>query len=177
MRSMLTLATPIERASLKARVACAASVLRSSTASARGSKPCTPRLRRLTPPSSQAATRASSVLAGLASRVTSASGRTSNVARMNRSRRVISPGGSRPVVRNHLFDALPHAVLDACDLAADLLDVGVLGPVALALAPQAGVLAAQVRHRSADAAIETQIITRLGAGHLLAAVAAEDEDR
>ena len=89
------LATPMRRASLKARVACAASVLRSSTARARGSNPCTPRLRRLTPPSSQAAILASSVLAGLASSVISASGATLNVVRMKRSSRPASSAGSR----------------------------------------------------------------------------------
>src|SRR5437763_1381187 len=53
MRSMLMLGTPISRARPNALVACAASVLRSSTARARGSNPCTPRLKRFTPPSSR----------------------------------------------------------------------------------------------------------------------------
>ena len=86
---------PIERASSNAWVACAASVLLSRTASARPSKPWTPRLRRFTPLSSHAASFVSSVLAGFASRVISASRATSKFARMKARSRVASSAGSR----------------------------------------------------------------------------------
>src|SRR5947209_663009 len=62
---------------------------------ARPSNPCTPRLSRLTPPCSQASSLASSVLPGLASSVTSASGSTSKVERIWLSTIAISSGGSR----------------------------------------------------------------------------------
>src|SRR2546428_11544505 len=84
--------------------------------------------------------------------------------------------GRVPLVRDEPLDALAHAVFDPRNLVPDLLDVGVLGPIALAFSPQPGVLAAQVGDRAAHAAVEAKPVTGLRARDLLPAVAAEDED-
>src|SRR3979411_2430104 len=81
-----------------------------------------------------------------------------------------------PLVRHELFDPLSHAVLDASDLPPDLVDIGLLGPVALALAPESRVFVAQVGHRRADLAIEAAAIARLTTRDLLATVATENQD-
>src|SRR4029077_16221347 len=81
-----------------------------------------------------------------------------------------------PFVRNQLFDPRPHAILDPGDLMPDLLHVGLMALVALALAPQSRVLVAQVGHRPAHLAVEAQLISSLRARHLLSAVLAKDKD-
>src|SRR5258708_2792290 len=83
--------------------------------------------------------------------------------------------GGVAIVGDQLFDPLRHAVLDASDLPADLLHVCIRAAVALALAPQARVLVAQVGNRPAHLAIDAEAVPGLCAGHLLAAFAAEDQ--
>jgi hypothetical protein len=58
------------------------------------------------------------------------------------------------LIGNQLTDSLRDSVLDPADLPADLVDVGVLRRVALALTPQARMLVAQVRDRPPDTAID-----------------------
>src|SRR5439155_1696045 len=59
------------------------------------------------------------------------------------------------VVRHELLDPQRHSVFDARDLPSDLLDVGLLRAVALALAPQARVLLPQLGLRPASASAFT----------------------
>src|SRR5438874_3404689 len=80
------------------------------------------------------------------------------------------------VVGYELFDALRDAVLDSGDLPGDLVHVCIGRAVALALAPQAGVLVTQLRDRAPDLAVEAKAPLRLRAGHLLAAVTAENQE-
>src|SRR5438034_1216060 len=186
MRSMLMFGMPIARARPNARVAWAASVRLSRTARARGSKPWTPRLSRLTPPSSQACTLRSSVLAGFASSVTSASGARSAIPRshaldhVSLASRCFQLAAQQvrglALVGDQLLDPDTHPILDPRDLPADLFHVGLAAAVALALPPQARVLVAQVRHRPPDPTVQAELVARLGAGHLLPAVPAEDKD-
>src|SRR5438067_759524 len=139
---MLMFAKPMSRARPNAWVACAASVRRSSTARARRSNPCTPRLSRFTPPSSHAATLGSSELAAqMLDRLL--------------------------VVGHELFDPLSDAVLGASDLPTDLLHVRILRAVPLALAPQARVLVAQVGDRPPHLAVQAPTVPRLRALDLL----------
>src|SRR5207249_3449479 len=82
------------------------------------------------------------------------------------------------LVGDHLSYARRHPILDSCDLTGNLRDIrAVVAAVALALAPQPRVLIAKFRHRAPDPAVEAQLVLSLRAGHLLAAVAAEHEDR
>src|SRR5579859_1299066 len=81
-----------------------------------------------------------------------------------------------PLVGNQLPDAQRHAILDPGDLPADLLDIGFLAAIPLALAPQARVLVAQAGDRVFHLAFETQAVARLNARHLLAAIAAKDKE-
>src|SRR5712692_1336821 len=84
--------------------------------------------------------------------------------------------GRLTLARDQPLDPLAHPVLDPCDLPSVLIDVCLMAAVPLALPPQPGVLVAKVGDRPADAALQTQSIPRLGAGDLLAAVPAEDQD-
>src|SRR6202165_724015 len=79
-------------------------------------------------------------------------------------------------VRHELFYPLSHAIFDAADLPADLLDIGLLVPISLALAPEPRVLLAQVSHRHADLAVEASAVAGLRARHLLCAIPAENQD-
>src|SRR5689334_12132555 len=85
--------------------------------------------------------------------------------------------GGLAVVRHQLVDALSDAVLDAGDLAPDLIHVGALRAVALALTPQPRVLVAQVGDRTRDLAVQASSVLCLCARDLLAAVPAEDDQR
>src|SRR5712692_2424893 len=84
--------------------------------------------------------------------------------------------GGLLIVGNQLLDSLTHSIFDPRDLVPDLLDIGVVAPVALALAPQSRVLVAEVGDRTPHTAVQTQSITRLRTRDLLPAIAAEDED-
>src|SRR5438270_4273873 len=83
--------------------------------------------------------------------------------------------GGLAVVGHQLSDPCRHPVLDARDLARDLVAVRVPRPVALALPPQPGVLVAKRRHGAAHLAIHAQGVLRARCRDLLAALAAEDE--
>src|SRR5947207_3955785 len=81
------------------------------------------------------------------------------------------------VVGHKLFDPLRDSVLGAGDLTGYLVHVRVGGAIPLALTPQACVLVAQVCDRTTHLALDAVASLRLRARHLLAAVAAEDQER
>src|SRR4029077_9307854 len=84
--------------------------------------------------------------------------------------------GRLALVGDQLLDPVPHAVFDPSNLSPDLLDICVLASIALALAPQPSVFAAQVGDGPPDPTVDAQPVAGLRAWDLLAAVPAKNED-
>src|SRR5258708_14730906 len=89
---------------------------------------------------------------------------------------VLQEVDSLALVGHELPYALRHPVVDSRELLSDRVHVRIPAAVALALAPEASVLIAQVGDRTAHLALHTTPFARLRTWNLLAAVAAKNKD-